>query len=86
MSGIVSSLVSAVSPALTRVADLAEAAVGAMPDVLDGLQRAAQKGEDLLTPAFAASLAAWDAAMAGLEDALVEGSTPRPSNNGGWIE
>lgn len=84
MSSIVASLVEAVAPALERVAEVAEVANGAMPDVLDGLNRAADEGERLLNPLFSAGITAFDQATARMVDAsrVSQGDDPRPSNTG----
>lgn len=85
MSSIVAGLVEAVTPALARVADVAEAAQSAMPEVLDELQRVVEDGEAVLAPYLTGGKDRFFDATQEVLDVLETGQAPRRCNNGGRI-
>lgn len=85
MSSIVRELIGAVTPALSRTADLMERASGAQREVLAGIAAAASASEDAVMgplaeaeKAFAALMDQADEALAGPPSSNTGGRTPNP--------
>lgn len=84
MSRIVSGLVTSVSPALSRVADVISASQNALPETLEQLRDISDRGERVMSPLLAAGVEAFDQITSEIV-AAGEGSDPRRCNNGGRI-
>lgn len=60
MSSLICELVSALRPALVRLAEVGEAAAAAKPEVLDQLRAVSDEGDRLLGPLLTAGMAGFD--------------------------
>jgi hypothetical protein len=83
MSATVAGLVDAVAPALSRSADLFEAAQRSTAETRATLAKAAEVADGSVRPHLQTAMRAYREAMASLEDVVTDAPDPRPSNHGG---
>lgn len=72
MSSIVGELVQTVSPALSRVIEVIEAAQGAKPEVMEQLRRVAEDSERVMSPLLQAGVEGFES----FADRVVEATRP----------